>query len=227
MPATSGIRSILFDLDGTLLHTAPDLIFAVNTALREAGLPEASAAELTPLISRGAPAMLRHGLGGSPAPFEPVLQRMLDVYEGNVAVHTRLFEGMERVLAYLERQWIPWGIVTNKLSRFTDPLMRALRLEQRTACVISGDTTGQRKPHPLPLLEACKRIASDPAAYVFVGDARSDVEAGRRAGMPTLAAVYGYLAEGDDPQQWAADGLIDHPEDLIAWLIGAMRPAAT
>ncbi|MCU0736585.1 MAG: HAD-IA family hydrolase [Methylotetracoccus sp.] len=226
MPAKSEICGVLFDLDGTLLDTAPDLIFAVNSALREVGLPESSDAELTPLISRGAPTMLRRGLGGSMEPFEPLLERMLDLYQSNVAVHTRLFQGMDRVLDSLDRASIPWGIVTNKLSRFTDPLIRALRLDQRTPCVISGDTTRERKPHPLPLLEACKRITRDPAGCLFVGDALSDVEAGRRAGMSTLAAVYGYLAEDDQPEQWAADGLIGHPEELIPWLTGVARPAA-
>lgn len=218
MPVTTGIRGVLFDLDGTLLDTAPDLIAAVNGALQEAGFAARPAAELTPLISRGAPAMLRHGLGGPTEKFEPLLQRMLDFYQGNIALHTRLYEGMDRVLDYLDRSAVPWGIVTNKLARFTDPLVRSIGLDRRAACVISGDTTGQRKPHPLPLLEACRRIDLEPAACLFVGDALSDIQAARGAGMSALAARYGYLAEDDEPEHWAADGLIDQPEELLFWL---------
>lgn len=218
MPFAARVQCVLFDLDGTLLDPAPDLVTAVNRILEGAGVSPRSAAELTPLISQGAPAMLRHGLGDRTDGFEALLQRMLDFYERNVAVKTRLYDGMDRVLEVLERAEIPWGIVTNKLARFTDPLVRSLGLHHRASCVISGDTTGQRKPHPLPVLEACRRIVRHPSKCLFVGDALSDIQAAQRAGMAALAATYGYLAVDDEPAHWAADGLIGRPEDLLRWL---------
>lgn len=221
MTRRNRIRGVLFDLDGTLLDTAPDLVAAVNAALQHGGYPPRPPDELKPLISEGAPAMLRGGLGEQPAEFGPLLERMLDIYETHIAVHTRFFDGMERVLEFLEQAALPWGIVTNKLSRFTDPLMQALGIDLRTGCIISGDTTEERKPHPLPLLEACRRLGRRPADVVYIGDAALDIEAGRRAGMATVAAAYGYLRPEDRPDQWGADALIERPEDLIPWLRGA------
>lgn len=220
MTRRNPIRGVLFDLDGTLLDTAPDLVFAVNAALQQGGCAPRPADELKPLISEGAPAMLRGGLGEQAAEFEPLLERMLDIYEHNIAVHTRFFEGIEEVLEFLDHAALPWGIVTNKLSRFTNPLLQALRIDRRTGCIVSGDTTAERKPHPLPLLEACRRLRREPSECVYIGDAAQDITAGRRAGMATLAAAYGYVRGDDSPEEWGADGLIRRPEDLIPWLSG-------
>jgi len=218
------ISAVLFDLDGTLLDTAPDLVFAANAALAEADLPPRSADELKPCISGGAAVMLRCAFNGDceQALFERVLQRMLALYQVHVADRTRFFGGVESVLGELERRGIPWGIVTNKMSRFTDPLLAKLNLAGRAGCVVSGDTTAEKKPHPLPLLEASRRLNLTPDECVYVGDASGDVEAGRRAGMTTLTALYGYIAADDTPHDWGADGLLATPGDLLPWLDGAL-----
>jgi len=218
------IRGVLFDLDGTLLDTAPDLVFAVNTALEEEGFDTCRSEDLKPLISGGAKAMLRHAVSERRPEFDRLLQRTLNIYEKNVAVHTRFFDGMESLLDHLEQTGLPWGIVTNKMSRFTEPLARVLGLSQRADCIISGDTTPERKPHPLPMLEACKRLARQPEQCVYVGDAAHDIAAGRRAGMATLAAVYGYLGPDDEPHVWGADGLVHRPLDIARWLQGTLAP---
>lgn len=213
--------SILLDLDGTLLHTAPDLIAAANSALAEAGITERSVQELTPCISGGAAAMLRCAsaeIEQRQLDFDTLMNRMLDIYEADVARHSRFYEGMEHVLNTLDERGMPWGIVTNKHSRFTRPLLEKLAFAHRPACVISGDTTSERKPHPLPLLEACRRMQTSPDTCVYVGDARRDIEAGQRAGMATLVAVYGYLAADEVPAEWGADGLLHEPRDLLTWL---------
>jgi phosphoglycolate phosphatase len=217
-PSRQPIKGVLFDLDGTLLDTAPDLINAVNRALIEAGFPDQPAQRLKPLISRGAAEMIRAGVPSHESAFDAVLDRALSIYRDNVAVETQLFDGMGEVLDTLERQGMIWGIVTNKLSRFTDPLIDALGLADRAGCVISGDTTDQRKPHPLPLTEACKRAGLAPRQCVYVGDARIDIEAGRQANMTTLAALYGYIDPGDAPESWGADAAIEKPADLLNWL---------
>ena len=216
------LRSVLFDLDGTLLDTAPDLAFACNTAVLEAGLEPQAIADLKPLISGGAPAMLRYTLAQNsrPVPFEPLLERMLELYQSNIATHTRFFDGVETVLDELERRNLSWGIVTNKITRFTEPLLQALNFQDRPGCVISGDTVPEKKPHPLPMLEACRRIGSEPQECVYIGDARRDIEAGRNAGMITLAALYGYVGASDPAHTWGADNLIEQPLDLLTWLDG-------
>lgn len=217
------VSAVLFDLDGTLLDTAPDLVFAANAALAEADIPPRSVDELKPPISGGAAAMLRCAFNGDCEQmlFDRVLQRTLELYQAHVADRTRFFDGIESVLDELERRGLPWGIVTNKMSRFTDPLLAKLNLADRAGCVISGDTTAEKKPHPLPLLEASRRLKLAPEACVYVGDAPGDAEAGRRAGMTTLTALYGYIAAGDTPRDWGADGLLATPCDLIPWLDGA------
>ncbi len=221
------VSAVLFDLDGTLLDTAPDLIFALNAALAEAGLPICPEDEVKPYISGGARAMLAYALANSPLPdgeAEILLHRVLELYQTHLADRTGFFEGMDTVLAELEARGLPWGIVTNKTRRFTDPLADALNLTARAACIVSGDTTAEKKPHPLPLLEASRRLGRAPGHCVYIGDAAKDMEAGRRAGMATLAALYGYIAADDEPGGWGADGFIARPLDLLAWLDGGSRP---
>ncbi|WP_026608747.1 HAD family hydrolase [Methylocaldum szegediense] len=218
------VSAVLFDLDGTLLDTAPDLVFAANAALAEADIPPRSVDELKPCISGGIAVMLRCALNedDKSALFQRVLQRTLELYQVHVADRTRFFDGVELVLDELERRGIPWGIVTNKMSRFTDPLLAKLNLADRTDCIISGDTTAEKKPRPLPLLEASRRLQRAPKECVYVGDAPGDVEAGRRAGMTTLTALYGYIAADQEPCNWGADGLLTAPGDLLLWLDGAL-----
>lgn len=217
------VGAVLFDLDGTLLDTAPDLVAAMNRALRDQGLPPCPEALAKPCISGGARAMLDFWLERETIHLDApgraaLLDRMLALYERHVADSTRFFDGVETVLAHLDERGLPWGIVTNKVSRYTDPLTAALGLQRRSGCIVSGDTTAERKPHPLPLLEASRRLRTAPAACVYVGDATKDMEAGRRAGMATLAAAYGYLGPDDDPTGWDAHGVLRQPLDLLNWL---------
>ena len=216
---------VLFDLDGTLLDTAPDLVYACNVAALEAGLQPQDLQTLRPMVSNGASAMLQLMLDGQErdVDFDSLLDRMLSLYQDNIAVHTRFFDGMDAVLDELENRGLSWGIVTNKLGCFTDPLLQSLDLFTRTGCVISGDTLPQMKPHPMPMLEACRRIGSKPAECVYIGDARRDIDAGKNAGMATLVALYGYIPENDPPHHWGADGLLSKPIDLLAWLDGELE----
>ncbi|MBM4199844.1 MAG: HAD-IA family hydrolase [Gammaproteobacteria bacterium] len=225
IPATAHVQAVLFDLDGTLLDTAPDLVSAVNGALAEAGLPMRPPSLLRPLISHGAAAMLRSAIPDTDDDaFDTLLQSALIRYRDNLANETRFFDGMTQVLDQLERFGTPWGIVTNKLARFTDPLLAVFELTGRASVVISGDTTERRKPDPLPLREACRRIGRAPQACVYVGDARTDIEAGRRAGMMTLTAHYGYLGADHSPDNWGADAAINHPLELLNWLHARIAP---
>ncbi|BBL70216.1 phosphoglycolate phosphatase [Methylogaea oryzae] len=218
MPRT--VTTVLFDLDGTLLDTAPDLAAAVNRVLREEGRDALPLEYLRPVVSAGASAMLVRAFGNDQDEtlFQQRLRLMLDFYRNNIAQHTRLFDGMAQVLERLEALGRPWGVVTNKPAWLTEPLMEALQLAQRSGCIVSGDTVAEKKPHPMPMLEACRRINSRPECCVYVGDADRDIAAGRAAGMKTLAAAYGYVPEGDDPNDWGADALLHSPLDLLAWL---------
>jgi phosphoglycolate phosphatase len=211
---------VLFDLDGTFADTAPDLHAAFNRLLERLGRPPIAYEKFRPSVSHGSRGMLKTGLGVTPEdPDFPQLQRtFLDLYQERIAVHTRLFEGMEPLLEVLEQRAIGWGIVTNKPAYLTDPLMRGLGYERRARIVVSGDTTAHPKPHPEPILHACRETGVDPAETIFVGDAARDIEAGRHAGTRTLIALFGYLSAEDKPDEWQADGSIHHPMELLEWL---------
>ena len=217
------IHAVLFDLDGTLADTAPDLAYALNQVRIEQGLQPYSLETIRPHVSHGSTALTQLGFGIDTAhpDFEPLRKRLLDVYCDNIAVHTTLFPQMNELLLALEQRNIRWGVVTNKPAFLTDPLMEALDLSRRAACIISGDTTAQRKPHPMPLLHACELTGCAPQHCLYVGDAERDIEAGRRAGTATLVALFGYLREHDTPEQWGADGMIGSPLDILHWLAKA------
>lgn len=214
------IRTVLFDLDGTLLDTAPDLADALNTVLQENRHGPLPVAAIRSVVSHGATALIRLGfrLDETSPQFETLRRRLLEVYRDNLSNRTRPFPGMCEVLAELDRRGLRWGVVTNKPAWLTEPLLRDLGLFERSACVVSGDTLPVRKPHPAPLLHACAQAGSRPGHCVYVGDARRDIEAGRNAGMHTLLALFGYFLASDRPQEWEADGLLDTPQDLIHWL---------
>ncbi|MEN8259471.1 MAG: phosphoglycolate phosphatase [Pseudomonadota bacterium] len=220
MPRFATLNCVLFDLDGTLVDTAPDLTRALNRALGEEGFAPVTLQVIKPIISQGASAMVRYGLG--PDFDEPlharVLNHMLEDYRVHIADATDLYHGMEDVLDELERRNLKWGVVTNKHARFTEPLLQALGLVQRAACIISGDTTANSKPHPDPMFAACERTGTRPAECIYVGDSAKDIEAGRRAGMRTLAALYGYLPADEDARQWGADAFLNAPAELLRWL---------
>ena len=214
------IRTVLFDLDGTLLDTAPDLADALNAVLSENHRPPLPFEEIRGVVSHGAMALIRLGfaLEESHPDFQPLRLRLLALYRANIARKTRPFPGMGELLEQLERRGCRWGVVTNKPGWLTEPLLRDLGLFERAACIVCGDTLQTRKPHPAPLLHACKQIGSSPEHCVYVGDAERDVEAGRKAGMRTLVALFGYFQAHDQPQEWLADDMIRSPRELLDWL---------
>ncbi len=214
------IRTVLFDLDGTLADTAPDLAFALNSLLAEAGRPPLPLAQIRPVASHGSPALIQLGFGITHphADYEPLRQRLLAIYLANIARETQLFAGVAELLQEIEQRGLNWGVVTNKPAFLTEPLLAALQLRQRAASVVSGDTLAQRKPHPAPLLLASREAGSEPAACLYLGDAQRDIEAGRRAGMASLIASWGYIAADDQPEQWGADGSLTTPAQLLPWL---------
>ena len=218
--STTGIRTVLFDLDGTLLDTAPDLAAALNTVLEENRQPTLPFESIRPVVSHGGIALIKLGFGlqQDDPNFEPLRQRLLTVYRENISRHTILFPGMETVLQTIEQRGLNWGIVTNKPGWLTDPLLKNLQLYDRAACVVSGDTLQERKPHPAPLLHACKLANSLPEQCLYVGDAQRDIEAGENAGMYTMVALFGYFTAEDQPHRWGASYSIDEPAGLLAWL---------
>ncbi len=218
--ASHKYRTVLFDLDGTLADTAPDLADALNAVLVDNGRDPLPFATIRPVVSHGGIALIRLGFGLEPqAPgFEDRRQQLLDVYQNNIARKTRLFTGMPELLAAIEHHGLNWGVVTNKPSWLTDPLMQALQLDQRAACIVSGDTLAERKPHPAPLLHACQQAGSPASECVYVGDAERDIIAGNDAGMTTIVALFGYIDENDDPHNWGADVLLDSSAQIAHWL---------
>lgn len=213
-------QAVLFDLDGTLADTAPDLVAALNRLRSEHGRAALPLATVRPYASSGARGLLQIGFGLKPedARFEPLRDAFLDHYEARVCVETRLFPGMIELLAAIEQRGIRWGVVTNKSSRFTPRIIAALGLEARAACVVCGDTTPHIKPHPASLLHAARQLALEPAQCCYVGDDLRDVQAALAAGMRAVAAEYGYLGTGSAPREWNAHAVIAHPMDLIARL---------
>lgn len=218
--APAAPRGVLFDLDGTLADTAPDLARALNRVRAARGEAPLPLARVRPVVSLGGRALVRLAFGVGPGEdgFEPLHRRFLEAYREHVAVRTRLFPGMEAVLAAIEARGLPWGIVTNKASWLTVPLLEALGLAARAACVVCGDTTPNRKPHPEPLLYACARLGREPAHCLYVGDSRNDVAAAREAGVRALIALFGYIPEDEDPAAWGAHAALDSPAALLAWL---------
>ncbi|MDD2759095.1 MAG: HAD-IA family hydrolase [Methylomonas sp.] len=210
---------VLFDLDGTLVDTAPDLITCLNQALAAYGYPGVSGNDVKSLISLGAMAMVKYAASNADeARQSQLLESMLECYQHNIAEHSRFYAGIAETLETIENRGLKWGVVTNKRERFTLPLMQALNLTQRAACVISGDTTANSKPHPEPMLAACSKARVKPENCVYIGDAAHDIAAGKNANMKTLAALYGYLKDGDRPENWGADGLIETPHQLQHWI---------
>jgi len=208
-------RAVLFDLDGTFADTAPDLGYAINAMRAARGLPPVPLADTRKVTSLGARGLLGVGFGMGPdhADYTAMREEFLSIYENNLCRDTVLFPGMARLIDALEQKDIVWGIVTNKAERFAKPLIEQLGYAARTACIIGGDTTGHLKPHPAPLLAACKIIRIEPSACHYVGDDRRDIEAGRAAGMRTVAVRFGYL-NGSNPDEWGADTVVSTPEEI-------------
>jgi phosphoglycolate phosphatase len=217
--SSPALRAVLFDLDGTLLDTAPDLIRVLNQVRVEQGREPLAWELARTQVSHGSSGLIRLGfpdLAGEP--LEALRLRLLELYAAQLAVGTRLFDGCQAVLDQLAARRMAWGIVTNKPGFLTSPLLQALKLDLAAACVVSGDTLPERKPHPAPLLYAAAQLSLTPAQCLYVGDAQRDVQAARAAGMPVLVARYGYLGPDDDPDGWGPDGQIDAPAGIIEWL---------
>ena len=214
------IDAVLFDLDGTLVDTAPDLAGALNRVRRERGLPDMPVHALRPYASAGARGMIGAGLQIAPdhAEYPALRDAFLAHYAAALCIESVLFEAVPEVLAALEARRLRWGIVTNKATRFTTPLLDALALPNRPHVVVCGDTLPHAKPHPAPLVAAATALGVDPARCVYVGDAERDVIAGLAAGMQTLVARYGYIEPGDRPEGWRAHGHLASPRELLAWL---------
>jgi N-acetyl-D-muramate 6-phosphate phosphatase len=219
-PLRLDVKAVLFDLDGTLADTAVDLAGAVNRVRADRSLPPMPLEALRPHASHGARGMLgaAFGIGRESPDFELLRDSFLDYYAAALCEKTQLFEHAETVLGEIEHRGLRWGIVTNKATRFTLPILERLALSARTVAVICGDTTANTKPHPEPLLAAALALKVEPSDCVYVGDAERDIVAGRAAGMKTLIASYGYLGADDTPEHWAADGVIHSLPELLDWL---------
>jgi 2-phosphoglycolate phosphatase len=217
---------VLFDLDGTLADTAPDLVGAINACLVGRGRAPRPLAELRPWVSHGARGLIERtfGIGPGAPDYDELRAEFVDRYEAQLCRATTLFPQVEEVLARIEAAGLRWGIVTNKIARLTDPLVRELHLDQRAACVVSGDTAARAKPDPAPIHYALAHCACAAQACVYVGDDRRDIEAGRAAGVRTFAAAYGYSAGMDDILQWQADNIIHSPAELLAWILPEYAP---
>jgi len=216
----SKYNTVFFDLDGTLADTAPDLGGALNTLLVERGRAPLPQEIIRPIASHGSPGLIKLGFGVTqqdPA-YDELRARFLEIYNGNLCKHTKLFPGMADVLKELGRRDIKWGVVTNKPAFLTEPLLKTLNPSPAPACIVSGDSTPNRKPHPEPMLHACKSAGCQPLDCVYVGDAERDIQAGREAGMQTLVALFGYIGKDETPANWGASGMIKTPHELLDWL---------
>jgi phosphoglycolate phosphatase len=213
----SRFDAVLFDLDGTLIDSAPDLAGAANELRAAHGLPALPYAVFRPMVGSGARGMVgvAFDVGPQHERFIELRDDFLRLYEQRMTNETRVFDAMLPVLDALEQCQRPWGIVTNKAARFTDPLVRSLGLTPRAKAVVAGDTTPHSKPHPAPLLEAARRVGCEPAQCVYVGDDVRDVLAGRAAGMTTVVAGWGYHGAGDPIEAWGAEYIVSQPADLL------------
>ena len=213
------IKAALFDLDGTLADTAPDLAYALNCMRAARSLPALPLSATRAFTSLGARGLLGVGLDVTPAhpDYNALRDEFLAIYADNLCRETHLFPGMGELLETLEARGLLWGVVTNKAERFTHPLLEQLGIHHRAACIIGGDTTGKTKPDPAPMHAACERMGVAPVHCVYVGDDLRDMQAGRAAGMTVVAARFGYL-NGSDPATWNADAMIDAPLDLLRYL---------
>ena len=218
-------QSILFDLDGTLLDTAPDLVAALNATLASRGQQSVSLESARPYVSRGARGLLQRGFGLSPESedYQVYVDEFLDHYRARLCEQSCLFDGMAGLLDTLDASRCLWGVVTNKMGSLTEPLLEQIGLLDRLHVLVSGDTIAEKKPSPRPLLHACEIAGMQPAETIYVGDDPRDIEAANAAGMVSVAARYGYYDASENPDNWGADLVIERPQELLA-LLPALAP---
>jgi phosphoglycolate phosphatase len=210
-------RLVLFDLDGTLLDSAPDMLAAINILRGERGEAPVALEELRPHVSKGARAMIASAFPLlDDAAREALVEPFLDAYEREIGLHGKPFDGIEEVLAALEADGARWGIVTNKPEYLARQVLPAFGWDARSAILVGGDTLAERKPHPLPLLHSARVLGVEPARCVYVGDDERDIVAARAAGMPSVVALWGYRLDEDDPMAWQGDVMAETPRDLLA-----------
>jgi len=220
-------QGVLFDLDGTLLDTAPDFIVVLNNMRTDRGLAALPYADIRAVVSNGARALVALGFGGQPGEpaFEALNVELRERYANHLAVHTHLFPGLDEVLLHLEKNAVPWGIVTNKPSIYTLPLLDALNLRSRCASVVCPDQVTHTKPHPEPMFKASAEMHLEPARCVYVGDHERDIAAGRNAGMATIAAGWGYIDADENMRDWQPDFIVDSVKALGELLFSDAKDA--
>lgn len=216
----STIQAVLFDLDGTLLDTAPDLVYALNCLRQEHDLPSVSLESIRALASLGSKAMLKRAfdLTDEHERLPLLRERFFELYQRNIANNSSFFPEVDQVLDYLDTKKIPWGIVTNKLTHHTLALLKELNFLHRPACIVCGDSLSTNKPDPAPILYACELLKQTPENCVYIGDAETDVKASKAAGTRSLVALYGYIHANDNPLSWQADGYVKNAGEIINWL---------
>ncbi len=214
------IEAVLFDLDGTLADTAPDMARTVNAMRDRRGLAPVAIERVRPHVSKGARGMIcaAFEIAVEHPDFPAMREEFLEIYAGGLCVDTRLFPGMAELLDRLDAQGVAWGVVTNKFERFARPLMEGLGLAARAGVIIGGDTCPRPKPFPDPLLFAASTLGVAPQYTLYVGDDERDVQAARAAGMPVIVAGYGYLGDGSPPTHWGADAIVDSPSGIGPWM---------
>jgi 2-phosphoglycolate phosphatase len=214
------IKTVLFDLDGTLIDTAPDMAAALDQLCQEQQLHTLPFERVRPVVSNGSVALVTLAFGDEldAVRLAELKQRYLDIYQGALCILSKPFDGIIELLDEIDRRGMNWGVVTNKPGWLTLPLMDCLGLAARAATLVSGDTTLNRKPHPDPMHYACDEAGSEAQECLYIGDARRDIEAGRNAGMKTLAAAYGYIGDWEDINDWGADAHIKRPQDILLYI---------
>ena len=216
----SDIKTVLFDLDGTLIDTAPDMANSLNILLQEEGQATLPFETIRPVVSNGSAALVALAFGDNidEDTSNRLKKRYLEIYQDNLCKDSKLFDGMAELLDSIEKQNMNWGVVTNKPAWLTDPLMEQIGLFERASTIVSGDTTKNRKPHPEPMYHACLAAGSEPQQCIYVGDARRDIEAGNNAGMKTVIAMYGYIGDWENIDDWGTELKVDNPLQVIKFL---------